>query len=39
MHRQMSDVMKKIGKGGRMPFGMGGGMPQLPPGMFPGGRR
>jgi signal recognition particle subunit SRP54 len=37
MHRQMSDVMKKIGKGGRMPFG--GGMPQLPPGMFPGGRR
>ncbi|HTW33710.1 MAG TPA: signal recognition particle protein [Rhizomicrobium sp.] len=40
MHRQMSDVMKKIGKGGRNPFGgMGGGMPQLPPGMFPGGRR
>jgi signal recognition particle subunit SRP54 len=43
MHRQMSDVMKKIGKGGRMPFGglggMGGGTPQLPPGMFPGGRR
>lgn len=39
MHRQMSDVMKKIGKGGRMPFGMGGGMPQLPPGMLPGGRR
>ena len=40
MHRQMSDVMKKIGKGGRMPFGMGGGgMPQLPPGMFPGGKR
>ena len=39
MHRQMSDVMKKIGRGGRMPFGMGGGMPQLPPGMFPGGRK
>ena len=40
MHRQMSDVMKKIGKGGRNPFGgFGGGMPQLPPGMFPGGRR
>src|SRR6202453_4602268 len=38
MHRQMSDVMKKIGKGGRNPFGgFGGGMPQLPPGMFPGG--
>jgi len=37
MHRQMSDVMKKIGKGGRNPFGgmpgMGGG---LPPGLFPG---
>jgi signal recognition particle subunit SRP54 len=39
MHRQMADMMKKIGKGGRMPFGPGGGMPQLPPGMFPGGRR
>ena len=39
MHRQMSDVMKKIGKGGRNPFGGMGGMPQLPPGMFPGGRR
>jgi signal recognition particle subunit SRP54 len=40
MHRQMADVMKKIGKGGRNPFGaFGGGMPQLPPGMFPGGRR
>lgn len=37
MHRQMSDMMKRMGKGGRMPFGpmMGGGMPQLPPGMFP----
>jgi hypothetical protein len=34
--------MKKMGKmGGRMPPGIGGmgGMPQLPPGMFPGGRR
>jgi signal recognition particle subunit SRP54 len=42
MHRQMADVMKKIGRGGRNPFGgLGGmgGMPQLPPGMFPGGRR
>jgi signal recognition particle subunit SRP54 len=44
MHRQMSDMMKKMGKG-KMPFGMGGGgmggggMPQLPPGMFPGGKR
>ncbi|MGD0190825.1 MAG: signal recognition particle protein [Rhizomicrobium sp.] len=38
MHRQMSDMMKRMGKmGGKMPFG--GGMPQLPPGMFPGGRR
>ncbi len=38
MHRQMADMMKKMGKmGGKMPFG--GGMPQLPPGMFPGGRR
>ncbi|HEX3673769.1 MAG TPA: signal recognition particle protein [Rhizomicrobium sp.] len=42
MHRQMSDVMKKMGKsGGRMPMGglgslFGGGMPQLPPGVFPG---
>jgi len=39
MHRQMADMMKKMGKGGRMPFGLGGGMPQLPPGMMPGGRR
>jgi signal recognition particle subunit SRP54 len=46
MHRQMSDMMKKMGKmGGKMPFGLGGGgmggggMPQLPPGMFPGGKR
>ncbi len=42
MHRQMSDVMKKMGKmGGKMPMGglgslFGGGMPQLPPGVFPG---
>jgi len=40
MHRQMSDVMKKMGKGGRAMqglsalFGGGGGMP---PGMPPGG--
>jgi signal recognition particle subunit SRP54 len=39
MHRQMADMMKKLGKGGRNPFGGLGGMPQLPPGMFPGGRR
>ncbi len=41
MHRQMADMMKKMGKGGRMPQmpGMGGGMPGgLPPGMFPGRR-
>ncbi|HVP84858.1 MAG TPA: signal recognition particle protein [Rhizomicrobium sp.] len=41
MHRQMSDMMKKMGKmGGKLPAGlsglMGGGMPQLPPGMMPG---
>ncbi|MGB8364008.1 MAG: signal recognition particle protein [Rhizomicrobium sp.] len=39
MHRQMADMMKKMGKGGRNPFAGMGGMPQLPPGMFPGGRR
>jgi signal recognition particle subunit SRP54 len=39
MHRQMSDMMKKMGKGGRNPFGGMGGIPSLPPGMFPGGRR
>ncbi|MBV9905236.1 MAG: signal recognition particle protein [Alphaproteobacteria bacterium] len=41
MHRQMSDVMKKMGKGGRAMqglsalFGGGGGMPPMPPGMMP----
>jgi signal recognition particle subunit SRP54 len=37
MHRQMADMMKKVGKGGRMPQmpGQPGGMP---PGMFPGRR-
>jgi signal recognition particle subunit SRP54 len=40
MHRQMSDVMKKMNKGGRAMqglsalFGGGGGMPPMPPG-FP----
>ena len=44
MHRQMSDVLKKVGKGGRNPFGgmsgMGGqgGPPGMPPGIFPGRR-
>lgn len=41
MHRQMSDMMKKMGKGGRMAGlagMMGGGAPQLPPGVFPGRR-
>jgi signal recognition particle subunit SRP54 len=41
MHRQMADMMKKMGKGGRMPQipGMGVGLPGgLPPGMFPGRR-
>jgi signal recognition particle subunit SRP54 len=45
MHRQMSDVMKKMGRMG--PKGMGGlaqmfgggGMPQMPPGMMPGGKK
>jgi len=38
MHRQMSDMMKKMGKGGRAMqglasmFGGGGGMPPMPPG-------
>ncbi|HUO98915.1 MAG TPA: signal recognition particle protein [Rhizomicrobium sp.] len=44
MHRQMSDALKMLKKGGRNPlaqmFGMGGGMPPgLPPGMTPGGRK
>ena len=43
MHRQMSDMMKQMKKGGRNPFGGMppgmGGMPNLPPGMLPGGRR
>jgi signal recognition particle subunit SRP54 len=42
MHRQMSDVMKKMGKGGRAMQGLsalfGGGGGGMPPGM-PGGRR
>ena len=41
MYRQMVDMMKKMGKGGRMPQMPGnmGGMPGgLPPGMFPGRR-
>jgi signal recognition particle subunit SRP54 len=36
MHRQMSDMMKKMGKGGRAMQGLagmlGGKMPSLPPG-------
>jgi len=44
MHRQMSDALKMIKKGGRNPlaqmFGMGGGAPPgMPPGMLPGGRK
>jgi signal recognition particle subunit SRP54 len=44
MHRQMSDVMKKMGKGGRAMQGLasmfgGGKMPPMPPGGMPGGRR
>jgi signal recognition particle subunit SRP54 len=38
MHRQMADMMKTMGKGGRMaamPGGMGGMPGGLPPGMFP----
>ena len=37
MHRQMADMMKKMGKGGRMPTmpGMGGMPGGMPPGMFP----
>ena len=41
MHRQMADMMKKMGKGKMpmMPPGMGGGFPGgMPPGLFPGRR-
>ncbi|HEY5346957.1 MAG TPA: signal recognition particle protein [Rhizomicrobium sp.] len=40
MHRQMADMMKKMGNGGRMPQmpGMGAMPGGLPPGMFPGRR-
>jgi signal recognition particle subunit SRP54 len=38
MHRQMADMMKRVGKFGARGFGLGG-MPQLPPGFMPGGRR
>lgn len=37
MHRQMSDMMKRVGKLGARGFGFGG-MPQLPPGFMPGSR-
>jgi signal recognition particle subunit SRP54 len=37
MHRQMADMMKRVGKFGARGFGMGG-MPQLPPGFNPGSR-
>ena len=37
MHRQMADMMKRVGKLGPRGFGMGG-MPQLPSGFMPGGR-
>jgi signal recognition particle subunit SRP54 len=38
MHRQMSDMMKKMNKGGRAMQGLsalfgGGGMPPMPPGL------
>jgi len=39
MHRQMADMMKQMGKGkGGLAklFGMGGGMPPMPPGGLPG---
>jgi signal recognition particle subunit SRP54 len=38
MHRQMADMMKKMGKGGRMPQMPGGFPGGMPPGMFPGRR-
>jgi len=37
MHRQMADMMKRVGKFGARGLGFGG-MPQLPPGFMPGGR-
>ena len=40
MHRQMADMMKDLKKGKKgglgALFGMGGGMPQMPPGGLPG---
>ena len=36
MHRQMADMMKKMGKGGRMPQLPGGFPGGVPPGVFPG---
>ena len=36
MHRQMADMMKRVGKLGAR--GLFGGMPQLPPGFMPDGR-
>src|SRR6201995_2467576 len=38
MHRQMADMMKKMGKGGRMPQMPGGFPGGIPPGIFPGRR-
>jgi signal recognition particle subunit SRP54 len=38
MHRQMADMMKKVGKGGRMPQFPGGMPGSFPPGIFPGRR-
>jgi len=39
MHRQMADMMKRVGRlGPRGAFGLGA-MPQLPPGFLPGGRQ
>src|ERR1700744_741895 len=38
MHRQMADMMKKMGKGGRMPQFPGGMPGSIPPGIFPGRR-
>jgi signal recognition particle subunit SRP54 len=36
MHRQMADMMKKMGKGGRVPQMPGGFPGGIPPGIFPG---